>query len=448
MEQTFRRSAGDNIAAFIDQTDDAVDEATRFFASVDNGLSAMVAGGRGEEAAAVFSTIADEAAKSGVTVAEIAAALPEYAAAIEASMDAANTALEDATASGSAEDLAAAITAAQTAIEVGGLSAEQAAAQFPMLSDAIAILAAISPDLSNQLAGVALSIEDTGLAADQVNTRLDALKAAMDRLAGGAVSAQQAQADFTLSLQALSDALAANGASFDVNTVAGANNYNSLASSAAAATEAALAQYELAAANGDSAAGYAAFTGSLEASKAALVASLVSMGVAADEANRLANEVISIPTVAEVNSILNDGVSAPLDESARTRESLVIGYADAEGSESVLNYTARERVGPIYASADSAEANSELNGVAAGRNAPITAVASTGVRIRPWMRLPVSTGWPPSTRGRSPWWPRAGSFRDLQEAGRSSPSPPVGLCGALELRRRTASTPDSPTGSS
>lgn len=198
-----------------------------------------------------------------MTVAEIAASLPEYAAAIEASMDAANTALEEAVESGSAEDLAASITAAQQAIEIGGLSAEEAAAQFPKLAAAMEILALISPDLSNQLNGVATSILDTGVAADGVDTRLDALKAAMDRLVGGAISAQQAQADFTLSLQALSDSLAANGASLDVNTVAGANNYNSLASSATAAQEAALAQYELAAANGDSAAGYAAFTGSL-----------------------------------------------------------------------------------------------------------------------------------------------------------------------------------------
>lgn len=334
MEQTFNRSGYDNFAAFIDQTDDAVDATTRFFASTDNGLAAMVASGQGEAAAQVFSVIADEAAKSGVTVEQIAAALPEYAAAIADSMTAAETALSEAVASGSAEDLAAAITTAQQAIELGGLSAAQAAEKFPQLSLAMDLLAAISPDLSNQMNGVATSITDTGLSADGVSTRLDALKAAMDRLTGGTVTAQQAQADFTLSLAALGDALAANGASFDVNTVAGANNYNALVASASAAQESALAAYELAAANGDSAAGYAAFTASTEASRAALVASLIQMGLTSDEANRLANEVLGIPTVAEIDAILNEnGVGPALDDLAADRYSTIhVNYTSSSDS--------------------------------------------------------------------------------------------------------------------
>lgn len=397
MTQTFHRNAGDNIAAFIDQTDDAVDEATRFFASTDAGLAALVSSGRGDDAARVFDTIATEAAKSGVTVEQVAAALPGYAAAIAQSMDAAQKALSDAVESGSAEDLASAITAAQQAIEIGGLSASEAAAQFPELSTAMALLAAISPDLSNKVNGVALSIADTGLSADQVGSRLDALKLAMDRLAGGAVTATQAQGNFTLSLAAMGDALTANGASFDVNTTAGANNYNSLVGVASAATDAATALYEQAAASGDSAAGYAAFTGSLEVSRGALEATLVSMGVSADEAHRLATEVIGIPTVAEVDAVLNDGVSAPLDQAARDRDSNIVAYASADSAERILNNTARDRTSTVYQStvttASKVGYNADggylagyagggaIRGPGTGRSDSITGVFPSGARI-------------------------------------------------------------------
>lgn len=143
-----------------------------------------------------------------------------------------------------------------------------------------------SVDSNGNVAG---SYDDVAEAVDGVVTSLQDLVKEIDTANGKNLDAREAARNLEQAYADFDDTLAKNGNTFDITTEAGRENQKALDDIAQAALDSGQAIVD---AGGD----YDAYRASLEGSRGTLVQHITDLGYGADEANRMADEILSIPT--------------------------------------------------------------------------------------------------------------------------------------------------------
>lgn len=219
--------------------DESLTHAKARTGELDQALAAMVSSGHGDDAAKVFAKITDEAKKQGISLNDVKAALPSYAAS-----------LDGATASQQANADAASKQSTNTNLLAGSLR------------DAVDAASGLK-NLLDQLNGAQLNVNETTIAAE---------KAVDD----------------------LTSTIKENGRSLDLGTEKGRANQGALDALAKAAIDAADAVYQQ---TGDVDAAAATFNHYRDA----MINAYVQMGYTKDKAKQLADQLMAIPKDIPIN---------------------------------------------------------------------------------------------------------------------------------------------------
>lgn len=246
---------------------------------LDTGLADMVSSGNAEGAAKNFDLIKQAAERQNIPLEELKKKFPEYADALEAA---------------DAEQIKAAESGDKVAgsLEGAGSAAETAAAQAEDIEKAL---------------------EDVGLAADGSVSDIEKWTQTLFNAGLLSLSASNASIAYQAAIDAVTDSIAQNGTTLDINTEQGRANqsaYNGLASAAMAAMTATAA--ETLATQGSSAA-QAELQGNLQQSYNDLITAAGQFGITGDAADTLARKALGIPKETPIESWVADKASSVLD---------------------------------------------------------------------------------------------------------------------------------------
>jgi TP901 family phage tail tape measure protein len=140
----------------------------------------------------------------------------------------------------------------------------------------------------------------------EVTDSLDELIQSLNEANGAQISASDAQIRYLDTLAKVSEAIATNGATLDLNTDAGRRNRELLNDIASSAMKMAETQLEV---TGN----YEQYRQTLVGARDDLIRNAMDMGASAEEAARIADEILRIPSEAETNVTVRDNASGTLD---------------------------------------------------------------------------------------------------------------------------------------
>lgn len=231
------------------------------FDRLDTGLADMVSSGNAEGAAKNFDAIKVAAEDQGISIDELKTKFPEYADALEAAEAAQVTA-------------AAGGDKVKGSLEGTGAAAEDAAAKAEEIETAL---------------------EDVGLAADGTVTNLVKFTDALINAGLLNLSARDAARNYQAALDGLSESLATNGTSLDINTAQGRNNQAALDAIAGAGFNVVKSN----AANGDS---QKSLQGNLKTTYQDLINAAGGFGITGQKAIDLVREILKVPKGVSIDS--------------------------------------------------------------------------------------------------------------------------------------------------
>ena len=249
------------------------------FGRVDQQLADLVSSGKPEDAAKAFDKIEAAAKVQGATVEEVAAKFPQYADALAAAEAAAKTAGDE-------------TDGTKDAIKAAGEAAVVAAEQAEAIEKAL---------------------DEVGLAADGSVSDIEKWTQALFQAGLLSLSSSGAAIQYQAAIDAMTDSIATNGTTLDINTEQGRANqtaYNGIASSAMAAMTATAA--ETLATQGSTAA-QAQLQGALHTSYNDLVAAAGQLGIVGDEADTMARKALGIPKEIPIDTWVQDKATAELE---------------------------------------------------------------------------------------------------------------------------------------
>jgi TP901 family phage tail tape measure protein len=152
LAQTVNLSLGDSFMAGFKRIGvgteigtSAVSQAVHWLGSLDVGLSALATDGHAAQAAAMFKKVSDEAARQGISVSQLADALPGYSAAVTAAGKTAGTAAQ------SVEDLARSDAKAGDALVAMGAKADATGSAMRLIGAGADAASAAVKDLSKAI---------------------------------------------------------------------------------------------------------------------------------------------------------------------------------------------------------------------------------------------------------------------------------------------------------
>jgi len=243
------------------------------FGRLDDSLASMVSGGKGQEAAKVFSEIEAAAKIQGATVEELAAKFPAY---------------NDALAAASAEAKEAA---------AGG---DAAATSITGVGEASAGAAPLSEEVSDALKDIGLSAQ--GTVTDLVKFTDALINAGLLQL-----SARDAARNLEAAIDGVSAAVTENGTTLDISTEKGRTNQAALDAVASAGLNVVKAN----AANGAS---QKTLQGNLNDTYNKLVASAGQFGITGGAADSLARKVLGVPDGVSIQSWMSSAAKSMAEQ--------------------------------------------------------------------------------------------------------------------------------------
>lgn len=249
------------------------------FERLDAGLADLVSGGKAGDAAKSFYQIKKAAEEQGVSIEDLKAKFPQYADALKEAEAAAKTA-------------AAETDGAKGAIEEAGKASEVAAEQAEAIEKAL---------------------EEVGLAADGSVTDIDKFTQALFNAGLIHLSASSASIAYQAAIDSLTESVATNGTTLDINTEQGRANRSAFDGLAQAAMNAATATATETLATQGSDAALQSLQGSLRGSYDDLVRAAGQFGITGDEADTMARKALGIPKEVPIDTWVNDNASAKLD---------------------------------------------------------------------------------------------------------------------------------------
>ncbi|MFL6144094.1 MAG: phage tail tape measure protein, partial [Labedaea sp.] len=191
--------------------------------------------------------------------------------------------------------------------------------------------------------------EATGESAEQAKAEEDAINdliKALDTMNGSTLSARDAQRQYLQQITDTAEVLGKNGKNLDINTAKGLENEAALDAQAKAALDLAKAASEEAQANGGAAAGAAALTASLQATRPKLIETAKQFGMTQKQAEDYTNAVLAIPAAA--STIVSTPRSPEaLAELARVREAVLNIPPAKDVNVGVLSQAAIEKLQEI-----------------------------------------------------------------------------------------------------
>jgi TP901 family phage tail tape measure protein len=140
-----------------------------------------------------------------------------------------------------------------------------------------------------------------------VTASLDELIEKLNESNDASISASDAQIRYLDTLAEVSEAIATNGRTLDLNTDAGRRNRELLNDIAASAMKMAETQLEV---TGN----YDEYRTTLEGARASLIQNAIDMGASAEQAQAIADEILRIPSKAETDVTIVDNASGTLDK--------------------------------------------------------------------------------------------------------------------------------------
>lgn len=279
IKRTFNRDAGQQ---FNDWAENIITGTTGIkgstailedsFKRLDTGLADLVSSGRQDDAAKAFEKIKDSAEAQGVSVEDLVKKFPEYG-------DALRQAEADAKAAGEGGDKAA------SGMKGAG---DAASGATPMTEE------------------MAKALEAVGLAAD--GSISDIQKFGDSLFAAGllSLSASDASIRYQGAIDAMTESVAKNGTTLDLNTEAGRANQSAFNDIANAAITSAEAHAEETLQTKGSAAAQKELQGSLGQSYKDLVTAAGQLGITGDAADTLARKALGVPKNVDIDAWVND----------------------------------------------------------------------------------------------------------------------------------------------
>ena len=244
IERTFNESAWIKVSNFADSVmfldGSMAGESAAFFGQLDKALSGFVSSGRGQQAAAVFKRLADEANRQGIPIERLNKAFPQYTSALEQAR-----------------------TAQANLVEVGPGSVKAWDAQ----QDAATLAAA---------------------ATRAAKTNLESYVQELKGLNSPALDAREAMMAWEESIDQAAESLKRNGKNIDATTDKGRDNTRALDGMARAAIANITAMQQ----NG---AGQQELQGQLQVSRDALIKTAKQFGLSEPAAKQYADQVLRIP---------------------------------------------------------------------------------------------------------------------------------------------------------
>jgi hypothetical protein len=261
--------------------------------ALDQALAGMVQGGQGQMAVDVFNRLAASQAVYGVSVEELRAMLPQYAAAIELA---------------------------------GGATAQLASAKARA-----AMNAAILND------GLRGAVREAG-----------SLRLAFDRLHGGLIGFDEAAIEAEVAVDRLSESLKRNGKSLDIDTKAGQENKRAIIDGTLAAIDAAQAKYNQTIATQGEEAALRAANGEYQKYIGKLRDAMINAGMKKQAVDALLSAYASMPPLV-VAAVTTPGLDAALTKTQRLIElrRQLGSFAAAANYNSGAAYTTGRRWGGV-----------------------------------------------------------------------------------------------------
>jgi TP901 family phage tail tape measure protein len=242
------------------------------FDRIDQGLADLVSGGNADDAAKTFEQIKKTADEQGISVEDLAKKFPQYADALAESEAAAKTAAAE------GKNLDGSLTDA-------GKAAEEAARQSEEIEKAL---------------------DDVGIAADGTVTDLDKFTEALSRAGLLQLSTRDAARNYEAAIDALDEALTANGTTLDITTEKGRANQAAFDAIASAGLSSAQAMAK----SGES---QDAIQGKLKGTYEDLKAAGERFGLTSGDAENLARKVLGVPDGVDITSWMEQTAAAQAD---------------------------------------------------------------------------------------------------------------------------------------
>ena len=294
------------------------------FDSLDQGLADLVSGGNADEASKTFERIKKSADDQGVSVEELAEKFPQYADALKAAEAAAKT----------------------------------AAAETDGAKDSIAAAGAASELAAEQAEEIEKALEEVGLAADGSVSDIDKFTQSLFNAGLLSLSASNASIAYQAAIDAVTESVAKNGTTLDLNTEAGRANQASFNGLAQTAMNAATATATQTLATQGSDAALQSLQGSLRTSYDDLVRAAGQFGITGEQADAMARKALGIPDEVPIDTWVNDNATAKLDALKTKADAL-------DGKQVTLTFFER-----TIKSIEERAAAPDLNGAGSGGGRP------------------------------------------------------------------------------
>jgi TP901 family phage tail tape measure protein len=271
---------GQNASSGINAAKDAI-------GNYDKALAAMATSGNFKDSAAGFQLAAEKAKENGDSIEDLVELFPAYKDAI----------LANKTANGESQVSQESLTEAMLN---GGTAAEVAADGVKGAGDAASGAAPLTEEMSEALA-------DVGLAANGTVTDLVKFTDALLNAGLLQLSARDAARNYQAAIDGVTDSIATNGTSLDINTEQGRANQAALDAVASAGLQVVKSN----AANGAS---QKTLQGNLRTTYDNLITSAGQFGITGGKADELARKVLGIPAKANINSWMSDAAKRMAQE--------------------------------------------------------------------------------------------------------------------------------------
>lgn len=258
------------------------------FERLDKGLADLVSGGKTADAAKSFNQIKKAAEEQGVSIDDLKEKFPQYADALKAAEAAAKTAAAE------GKNVDGSLTDAGKAAEVA----------------------------AKQTEAVEKALEEVGLSAGGAVTDIDKFTQSLFNAGLLSLSSSDAAIQYQAAIDAVTDSIATNGTTLDINTEQGRANQGAFNGLATAAMNAATATATETLATQGADAAMASLQGSLRTSYDDLVRAAGQFGITGDEADTMARKALGIPKNVNIDAYLADYASGKIDAIAGKRDAL------------------------------------------------------------------------------------------------------------------------------